>query len=330
VRSKARDDVAVTDGSEKGAASSDETPSGWSRRRVLKVGALGVVGLAALGTGVVELVDHGVLPGKTILNVLDGACSVPDPSYAGVVPGPFLSGSFQSQARHADVGWTVAYPPGHQSGDHLRVCLVFHGWGVTHSEAFTSLRLQYPLASVVQGKEAPPFVLAAADGGNGYWHSHGDDNPLAMVHDEVLPLLATHGLDCGSGQPPATFGWSMGGYGSLLYGETYPAEVAAVTADDPAIWLSWPQAHGANPTAFTSATDFDDHDVVNHARRLEGVPVQVRGGVSDPFAPSTLALQQALGTSRVILSKGCHTNPFMQAAAPLLLAFAGSRLRGAL
>jgi hypothetical protein len=292
----------------------------------LKVGGLGLVALAAAGTGVVELVDHGELPGKTILDVLDGACSVADPSYAGVVPGPFLSGEFDSARRRTKVGWTVAYPPGTRPGDHLPVCLVLHGWGVTHSEAFTSLRLQYPLAAVVQGKQAPPFVLAAADGGNGYWHVHGDDDPLAMLHDEFLPMLASHGLDCNAGSPPAVFGWSMGGYGSLLYGETYPDDVAAVTADGPAIWLSWQQAHDANPTAFTSAADFESHDVVTHSGRLEHVPVQVRGGVSDPFAPSTVVLQRALGASRVILSKGCHTSPFMLAAAPLLLAFAGSHL----
>ncbi|HKH88071.1 MAG TPA: hypothetical protein VKA05_04575 [Acidimicrobiales bacterium] len=293
---------------------------------MLQAGGLGVIALAAAGAGVVELVDHGVLPGKTVLDVLDGACSVADPSYAGVVPGPFLSGHFDSRARDTKVGWTVAYPPGHQPGDHLPVCLVLHGWGVTHSEAFTGLRLQFPLATVVERKQARPFVLAAADGGNGYWHVHGDDDPLAMLHDEFLPLLAVRGLDCAAGRPPATFGWSMGGYGSLLYGETYPTEVAAVTADDPAIWLSWPQARAANPTAFTSAADFSGHDVVTNARRLDGVPVQVRGGVSDPFAPSTVMLQRALGPSRVIMSKGCHTSPFMLAAAPLLLAFAGSRL----
>jgi pimeloyl-ACP methyl ester carboxylesterase len=197
---------------------------------------------------------------------------------------------------------------------------------VTHSEAFTGLRLQYPLASVVAGKQARPFVLAAADGGNGYWHVHGHDNPLAMLHDEFLPLLAARGLDCAPGRPPATFGWSMGGYGSLLYGETYPGDVAAVTADGPAIWLSWPQARAANSTAFTSAVDFSDHDVITHSRRLSGIPVQVRGGISDPFAPSTVVLQRAIGSSRVILSKGCHTSPFMLAAAPLLLAFAGSHL----
>ena len=302
----------------------EETP--WTRRRILKIAGLGLLGLAAAGTGVVELVDHGDLPGKTVLDVIDGACSVADPSYAGVVPGPLASGEFESEARHKRVGWTIAYPPGHRPGDHLPVCLVLHGWGVTHSEAFAGMRLQYPLATVIGGMQARPFVLAAADGGNGYWHAHGDDDPLAMLHDEFLPLLVSSGLDCAAGRPPATFGWSMGGYGSLLYGATYPTEVAAVTADDPAIWLSWPQAHAANPTAFTSAADFSAHDIVTNSKRLAGVPVQVRGGVSDPFAPSTVVLQHELGPTRVILSKGCHTSPFMLAAAPLLLAFAGAHL----
>jgi hypothetical protein len=193
------------------SAGGDRTP--WTRRRVLKLGGFGVLALAAAGAVGVDLVDHGVLPGKGALDELDGDCSVSDPSYAGA----------------------------------------------THSAAFGGgLKLEYPLAAVVQQRRAPPFVLAAADGGNGYWHSQGDDDPLA--------------------------------------------------------------------TAFTSAADFAAHDVVTHASRLDGVPVQIRGGISDPFAPSTVALQSVLGRSRVILSKGCHTGPFFDSVAPMLLAFAGWHL----
>ena len=47
-----------------------------------------------------ELVDHGVLPGKSELEQLDGACDVPAPDLAPyAAPGPQHSGTFYSAAR---------------------------------------------------------------------------------------------------------------------------------------------------------------------------------------------------------------------------------------
>ncbi len=45
----------------------------WSRRQLLAGGVVGLLGAAVAG---VELVDHGVLPGKATLDELTGACSV--------------------------------------------------------------------------------------------------------------------------------------------------------------------------------------------------------------------------------------------------------------
>ncbi|WP_091344468.1 hypothetical protein [Micromonospora rhizosphaerae] len=55
-----------------------------------------------------------------------------------------------------------------------------------------------------------PFALAAPDGGNGYWHPHADDDPLGMLVDEFLPLLAERGLRT---DRIAVAGWSMAGTG---------------------------------------------------------------------------------------------------------------------
>ena len=62
----------------------------------------------------------------------------------------------------------------------------------------------------------PPVRVVAVDGGGGYWHERasGDDSG-AMVLDELIPMLAGHGLDTSR---VAFLGWSMGGYGALLLG----------------------------------------------------------------------------------------------------------------
>jgi enterochelin esterase-like enzyme len=125
-----------------------------------------------------------------------------------------LSGAFYSKHRHTDVGWTVSYPPRHAVGDALAVCLVLHGFDANHETAFSSLYLQDAQAQLVAGDPIQPIVLAAADGGNTYWHRRADgDDPLGTLVDEFLPLLAQKGLLV---DRVDALGWSMGGYGALL------------------------------------------------------------------------------------------------------------------
>ncbi|MGC1289190.1 MAG: hypothetical protein WA895_40240, partial [Streptosporangiaceae bacterium] len=69
---------------------------GWSRRRVLTFGLGGVVAAAIGGVSDIEFVSHGVLPGKTVLDRLDGACSVPGAPLEYSPPGPSFSGAFYS------------------------------------------------------------------------------------------------------------------------------------------------------------------------------------------------------------------------------------------
>jgi hypothetical protein len=81
-----------------------------SRRRVLGWGIGGVVVVAAAGASGFELVSHGVLPGKQRLDELKGACSVSVSTLRYAPPGPSVSGTFYSEARHMKVGYTIAYP----------------------------------------------------------------------------------------------------------------------------------------------------------------------------------------------------------------------------
>lgn len=295
--------------------------SGVTRRRALRIGLGGLLTLGGGGTLAFELVDHGVLPGKTLLDRLDGACDVPLPHVSYGEPGPQHSGSFYSRARGRTVGYTISYPPGHGAGNRLPLILALHANYGDHAHAFTGGTPAHALAMRPHGIPLPPVAIAAADGGNGYWHRHGHDDPLRMLVDEFVPLCQRAGL----GRPPhaiAATGISMGGYGALLLAERHPAIIAAVSAISPAIWTSYAQAHAANPDAFTSRHDFAANNVITNASRLRGIAVRVAGGTEDPFYPGVQALARALPNGAVTeLSAGCHTSPFFNSQEPSSLVF---------
>ena len=122
----------------------------------------------------------------------------------------------------------------------------------------TLLALLTFAAAVAAG--APPFAIATVDGGTSYWHPRpSGDDASAMVVDELLPLLADHGLrtdDLG------LMGWSMGGYGALrLAGLLGPERVRAVVAASPAIWTD---PDDASTSGFDDAEEYQQYTVVGH------------------------------------------------------------------
>jgi S-formylglutathione hydrolase FrmB len=121
----------------------------------------------------------------------------------------------------------------------------------------------------------------------------------------------------------------MGGYGALLLGEEHPEMVAAIGAISPAIWTTYADSQNANPTAFTSAADFAEHDVITHAAALGGIPIRIASGRDDPFHPYVEALKPALPDgSRVYFPPGVHDDTFFGSQAVPSLAFIGKHLGG--
>jgi enterochelin esterase-like enzyme len=299
---------------------------GFTRRRALQLGLGGAA--VVLGGGAIgfELVDHGVLPGKRLLEEIDGACDVPMPPVTYGAAGPQRSGSFRSRARGREVGYTISYPPGHGPGSRLPLILALHANDGDHTKAFSGGTPAHALAMRIGGTPLPPVAIAAADGGDGYWHRHGSDDPLAMLVEEFIPLCRAAGL----GRPPHSIGAtgiSMGGYGALLLAERHPETITAVSAISPAIWTTYTEARGANANAFTSARDFATNDVITGASRLRHVAVRVAAGTNDPFYPGVRALAQALPPSATThFSTGCHTSPFFNAQEPPSLTFLTARL----
>jgi len=283
------------------------TSSGWTRRRVLAAGLGGAVAVVAGG---LELVDHGVLPGKHTLDELDGACSVGVPRETFGAEGPTITGAFFSQARNREVGYTLAYPPGHRRGSRLPLGVYLHADGGNHASTLGGLTLAKALADRSGESGLPPTALVAADGGNLYWNAHPRDDPMAMVIEEIIPMCRQLGL----GRAPASIGAigiSMGGYGALLLAEKHPELIAAVAAISPAVWTSYAQAQAANPSAYATAQDFARDDVITHARVLANTPVRVASGDDDPFHPGVLALARRLPAHATVdLTAGCHDGDF--------------------
>lgn len=299
----------------------------WTRRRVLGAGLGGLVAVAA-SAGTLELAARGVLPGRQVLDRLDGACSVASPPLVFSAPGPSVSGAFYSRARQREVGYMIAWPPGHRPGAPLPLIVVLHPFGADHLSALTGMSPPQALALQVDGRPLPQVAMAAADGGPGYWNPHPGDNPMAMVIDELIPLCQRHGLGRGR-RAIGTFGISMGGYGALLLAEKYPGLISAVAAIGPAIWTSYAQARTVNPGAYASAAAFADADVVTHAHALDGAAIRVACGRSDPFYPGVQALTRVLPRQAVThLSQGCHSYPFFLSQEPPSLAFLGRHLTG--
>lgn len=303
-----------------------DTAGGWNRRRVLALGLGGAAAVIAGGVTGVELVSHSVLPGKTLLDQIDGACSVRVPPLDYAPLGPSLSGAFYSRARRRSVGYTIAYPPGHRSGDELPLVVMLHGSGGNHTDALAGMSPAQAVALRVDGQALAPMAMVTVDGGGGYWNPHPGDDPMAMVIGELIPRCQRLGLGRAP-RPTGVMGISMGGYGALLLAEKYPHLIAAAAAISPAIWTSYAQAKAANAGAYASAAAFDAGDVVTHTASLAGIPVRVASGHDDPFFPGVQALTRALPPGAVVdFAKGCHTGPFFLLQEPPSLAFLARHL----
>ena len=296
----------------------DETTPTVSRRRLLWWLGGGIAVVVAGGAAAVDLVDHGVLPGKQLLDTLDGACSVPPPALSFDGVGTSYSGHFFSRARQRSVGYTIAYPPGHQRGDTLSLIVVLHGYGDDHA---TALKGMTPAQAVALRPRREPMAIVTVDGGNGYWTPHPRDDPMAMVREELIPLCQRWGLGR-SPQQIKLLGISMGGFGALALAESDPQLFRGVAAISPAIWTTYEQARNANATAFASQAVFEKYEVISNADKLVGVPLRVAVGRDDPFLPGVETfIAAAPHAESVRVTAGCHTDSFFLSQEPPSLAF---------
>jgi fermentation-respiration switch protein FrsA (DUF1100 family) len=206
--------------------------------------------------------------------------------------------------------------------------LALHGYTGTHAYPIGPIPPVQLLASTHHGRPLPAMAIAAADGGNGYWHPHPGDNPMRMLLHEFLPMCRQRGLGgADSSSKIGLTGESMGGYGALLLAEEHPGLVAAIAVISPAVWTTYSDSQNANPAAFSSAADFANHDVITHAAALRGIPLRLASGSQDPFHPYLEVLEPALPKgSRVLFPPGGHDDTFFGSQAMPSLAFIGNHL----
>jgi len=237
-----------------------------TRRRLLRFGAGAALG-TALGSLLNDEPSHAAGP------------AAPPPREpappAGAVP-TYLTGSFVSAARGGvSTSWIIARPP--DTTGNLRPVIALHGMG-GNAAAVMDLGVQDGLAQAV-GAGRRPFAVVSVDGGDhSYWHRRASgEDPGAMVLTELLPMLATNGLDISR---VAFIGWSMGGYGALLLGARLgPDRTAGICAVSPALWSSY---WLADPGAFDGPQDWADNSVFDQPALLS-IPIRVDCGTSDRF-----------------------------------------------
>jgi S-formylglutathione hydrolase FrmB len=292
-------------------------------RRAFVFGGASLGGVAVAGGAGALLVEERVLPGKVWFDRAIGRCGSPPKEPA--TPGVVRTRTFRSRRRGTDVTAAIVLPAGVASPRGLPVAVALHGNGGTGISAARGLKLDRYLTDAVRTRGTPPFALVAVDGGaNTYWHrrANGDD-PIAMITDELLPLLARQGART---DRFGVIGWSMGGYGALVLAESVGApRVAAAAASSPAIFPSYDNARRTNHQAFDGRADFARYDVFANLARMKGVPAWVDCGTSDPFAPMAERLRSRLRPAGG-MGRGCHDGAFWLRRLPPQLDFLGARL----
>jgi enterochelin esterase-like enzyme len=293
-------------------------------RRALVLGGLGGIGAVAVtgGTGY-ALVESETLPGKVRLDRALGRCGdVPAPPPASVRTETM---TWRSAHRRTTVTATVVPPAANRSPRGLPVVVALHGTGENGSSLVRNLALDHYLPDAVANGGVPPFTLVSVDGGpSTYWHPRAaGDDPVGMIVDELLPRLRERGART---DRVGAIGWSMGGYGALVLARRLgPARTAAVVASSPALFGSYEDAIATNRRSFDDAADYHRNDLFAALDELEGIPLRVDCGTSDPFADRVREFRDRVRPEGG-LEDGCHDAAFWRRQLRRELAFLGHRL----
>jgi S-formylglutathione hydrolase FrmB len=149
-----------------------------------------------------------------------------------------------------------------------------------------------------------PIVAFPGGGDHSYWHDRDDGDWGRYVLREVIPqVLERTGAD---GDRVALGGISMGGFGAFDLATRAKRQLCAVGGHSPAIWRT---AGETAPGAFDDAEDFNRHDIIARAGRLDGVKLWLDAGDEDPFLTGDRAFAKAAGV-RLRTSAGGHNGDY--------------------
>jgi pimeloyl-ACP methyl ester carboxylesterase len=292
--------------------------SALTRRRLLQLAAagLGSAGLTAC-TGSTAPTS----PGATT-----AAASLPAPIRpAAPLTVTSRTGSFISAFRPGVVSnWSLAAPEVPPGGRHpqLPVAIFLHGLGGSHSALLEEMAAQETLQRHLDAGGAS-FGVAAVDGGNTWWHSRADGSDTqSMLVKEFVPLLGNQGFDLGR---VGLFGFSMGGFGSLLLASQGKLPgLRAVAAMSPAVWDRYDERLEG---AFDGPADFAANDVFALRPRLAAVPKRIDCGTQDELLATIREYARELpGEVEGGFQPGGHDSAYLHSILPEVLSFLGRHL----
>ena len=215
-----------------------------------------------------------------------------------------LSGTLASAHMKQPVGWSIALPTSQPIG----VVFCLHSWGNDHTMAFSQLHIPDVVAAAGAG-----LVVAACDGGqHSYWHPRADGtDAMAMFFDEFMPLVERQ---IGPITQRGLLGWSMGGYGALLFAEQRPELFRVVAVGSPALWTT---AGAPPPGPFDGPADYKRWNVYDHIDRLTDITVRVDCGIHDPFLHADREFVARLPASHPgSFTAGFHDFPYWRSIGP--------------
>ncbi|WP_326960143.1 alpha/beta hydrolase [Amycolatopsis sp. NBC_01286] len=209
----------------------------------------------------------------------------------------------------------------------LPMSLMLHGLhGNARSAAPTGTLKQ--LSSDVARKAVPAYGFVAVDGGDNYWHQvHPNDDPMAMLLEEVPQWLRARGFAGDTGQPFACTGVSMGGFGALLYTRRRverrqpPAAVATLA---PALITNWPEMEKRH--IFTGMEDWVSLDPLRHIAETASVPNAIWCGTEDSFITGVRRYVDAAHPAVAHTAHGKHGDTFNKTVVPSLVSFLGKHV----
>ncbi|MFB9909321.1 alpha/beta hydrolase [Allokutzneria oryzae] len=296
--------------------------SAVTRRTVLISAAAGAAATVTLGvgasSGVLRPAEKGLKPVATLPSTTPALASLPS---RGVMRVERVRSTYRRQ--NVEI---ATFLPSVTSGN-LPVCLLLHG-RFGNARSAPGGDLAGALANAVNKGHVRPFAFVAVDGGaNTYWHQQQNDNPMAMLLEEVPRWLVERGLGGPDGVPFAVSGISMGGFGAFLYARRRLEQrnpVRAIAAVSPALITSWGEM--SKRRAFRDQAEWASMDPLRNIDKHGAAKVGMWCGTEDSFIGGVRQFIQRAKPAVAATGPGGHNHAFYNRVLPDVVRFVGRNL----
>ena len=148
-----------------------------------------------------------------------------------------------SEILKKEIGFGIYLPPNYEASKQFYpVLYLLHGGGgekgtKRHQRLIQEFKLKETLDKAISDDSISPMIVVIPDAGMSYYmnNANGDYQYEDYFLNELIPHIENN-YRCKTGKDyRGIFGFSMGGYGSLLYSLRHPNKFSAVAAIGPAI-----------------------------------------------------------------------------------------------